>query len=175
MDYRKQITADPSRANVDYIVHSIREDKKLFEKFFPLIYDDNGYVANRAAWVLEKYAANYPHIVKPYLPEIIDQLLVTRFHGARRLLLKVVSFYPIPEEKEGVLVDRCFTWLESPKEKVALKVYSMQVLADFAQKMPDVIPELIAVLENNYEHNSIAFKSRASKTMKLLAKTNKNI
>jgi hypothetical protein len=166
MNFRQQLLAEPSRANTDFIVHSINGEKEPFEQLFGLIYDDNGHVANRAAWVVEKCAPLYPWLIEPHLEEIIDHLFTTKHDGSKRLLLKVISFFPIPASKEGELIDQCLTWLESPKEKVALKVYSMQILSEFCEKEPELVPEFLVILENHYEHNSIAFKSRANKVFK---------
>lgn len=169
-NFRKQLLADPSLANTNFIVHVIGGNKEAFDELFTLIYDKNGHVANRATWVVEKCAIKYPRLVEPYLNEIVNQLMVTPFDGSKRLLLKIVSLYPLPEKHEGEIIDACLTWLQSPVEKVALKVYAMQVITDFSEKNTAIIPEFLAILENSYELNTMAFKSRANKVITRLRK-----
>ena len=168
MNFRDQLRAEASRANTDFIVHAIDGDQDHFDNLFALIYDTNGYIANRAAWVVEKCATVYPHLVTNYLEDIVDHLKETKFNGSKRCLLKVLTIYDLPESRKGEIVDMCFTWLASPKEKVALKVYSMHILSNICVTEPELIPEFLAVLETHYEHNSVAFQSRAKKIFKAL-------
>jgi len=163
MNFRKQLLAEASRTNIDFIVATINGEEERFEEVFPFIYDSNGYVANRAGWVVEKCAAKYPYLVKPHINEIIDFLPQISFGGLRRLMLKVLTLLPIPETRLGEVIDVCLTWLESPREKVAIKVYSMQILTDFCRREQKMIPELLSIIENHYERNSFAFQSRADK------------
>ena len=165
MDFRKQLLAEATRRNIDFIVATIDGKNERFAKVFPLIYDSNGYIANRAGWVVEKCAAKYPYLVKPQINEIIDFLPQISFDGLRRVMLKVLTLLPLPENRLGEVIDVCLTWLESPKEKVAVKVYSMQILADFCKTEPGLIPELLSIIENHYERNSFAFQSRADKIL----------
>src|SRR6056297_1823449 len=163
MNFRKQLLAEASRANIDFIVGNIDGKKEHFEKVFPFIYDSNGYIANRAGWVVEKCAAKYPYLVNPHINEIIDFLPQISFGGLCRVMLKVLTLLPIPESRMGEIIDICLTWIESPKEKVAIKVYSMQILADYCKTEPGLIPELLSIIETHYERNSFAFQSRADK------------
>ena len=165
MNFRKQLLAEASRANIDFIVATIDGEKEHFEKVFPLIYDSNGYIANRAGWVVEKCAARYPYLVESHINEIIDFLPQINFGGLRRVMLKVLTLLPIPETRMGEVIDVCLTWLESPNEKVAIKVYAMQILANFCKTEPGLIPELISIIETHYQRNSFAFKSRADKIL----------
>ena len=163
MDFRKQLLSEASRTNIDFIVGTIGGKKEHFEKVFPFIYDSNGYIANRAGWVVEKCAAKYPYLVTPHINEIIDFLPQIYFGGLRRVMLKVLTLLPIPETRMGEVIDVCLTWLESPKEKVAIKVYSMQILTNYCKTEPGLIPELLSIIETHYERNSFAFQSRADK------------
>jgi len=163
MDFKNQLLAEASRTNIDLIVNSIDGDKSLFDELFPLIYSSNGYLANRAGWVVEKCAEKYPSLVEPHLDEIVDFLPDIRFGGLRRVLLKVLILLYIPENRLSEIVDICLTWLESPKEKVAVKVYSMRILAEFCRNEPEMIPEFLSIVENHYERNSFAFQNRADK------------
>ncbi|MGM0496505.1 MAG: hypothetical protein ACQESJ_01160, partial [Bacteroidota bacterium] len=99
MDFRKQLLAEASRTNIDFIVETIDANKERFEEVFPFIYDSNGYIANRAGWVVEKCAAKYPYLVKPHINEIIDFIPQITFGGLRRVMLKVLTLLPIPESR----------------------------------------------------------------------------
>jgi hypothetical protein len=163
MDFKSQLLTEASRANIDLIVSTIDGDNTLFDQLFTYIYESDGHLANRAGWVVEKCAEKHPSIVEPHLDEIIDFLPNIKFGGLRRVLLKVLILLHIPDNRMSEIVDICLTWLESPKEKVAVKVYSMRIIADFCKSEPEMIPEFLSILENHYDRNSFAFQSRANK------------
>ena len=163
MDFRKQLISEASRANIDLIVSAIDGKQEHFDDLLPFIYDSNGYVATRAGWVVKKCAAQYPELIHPYLNEIMDYLPQIPYGGLRRLMLKVLTLFPPPKERMGRLVNLCLDWLESPNEKVAVKVYSMEILRQCCYQEPDLIPEFLSIIENHYERNSFAFQSRANK------------
>jgi len=53
---------------------------------------------------------------------------------------------------------------------VAVRVFSMTVLAHIAVNYPDMIPELVTTIKSYYDTGSAAYKSRAKKLIKTLEK-----
>ena len=60
----------------------------------------------------------------------------------------------------------CFDYMASPKEAVAVKAFSLSVLGRLAKKYPEIIPEITLLIEQQINHQSAAFKSKAKKFMK---------
>ncbi|KAA9040986.1 hypothetical protein FW778_02805 [Ginsengibacter hankyongi] len=60
----------------------------------------------------------------------------------------------------------CFKYLASPDEAIAIKAFSLTVLANLAKKYPEIIPEIKLIIEEQLPHQSAAFKSRAKAFMK---------
>lgn len=69
---------------------------------------------------------------------------------------------------EGIVVDELFKWLLDPKMQVAVKVYSMEVICQMCFKYPELKGELIEVIDDQLDKNSIAFRTRAKQILKKL-------
>ena len=63
-------------------------------------------------------------------------------------------------------MDICFQYLQSPKEAVAIKAFSLTVLGKLANKYPEIIPEIKLLIEEQLPQQTAAFKSRAKAFMK---------
>lgn len=172
MDLQKQLLTEASVRNIQFVAELVKNDPASFHELFQYIYSNNGYVATRAGWVIDHLLEAQADQIKSKLNEIIDFLPLTKFHGLRRHLLKIVSYFPYPDYKMPEMINLCFLWLNSTDQKVAAKVHCMQILYNISEKKPELLPELISTLENLYEFNSAGFQCRANK---IINKANKRI
>jgi len=123
----------------------------------------------RAMWMIDKINEKNPAVVLPYLPAMTDFLLTTKDDSKRRHLLKLISLHDIPEERLGVLLNYCIDVFTNAAIPVAVRVHSMQILFNIAQKEPDFAGELIDLIEHEIEyHGSPGIKSRGQKLLKKL-------
>ena len=85
-----------------------------------------------------------------------------------RSILKIFAEENIQlnEEQEGILLNNCFSWIESKEQSVAVKIFSMDILSKFAQKEPDIIPELLSVVETQIPVGSKGVKHKAKKLIR---------
>jgi hypothetical protein len=59
-----------------------------------------------------------------------------------------------------------FEYLQNPKIAVAIRVFSMTVVANITEGQPDMRRELKLILEDQLPYGTAAFKSRARKVLK---------
>lgn len=173
MNFREQLLAELSRKNADYIASVIDKDENLFKKIMELVFTNEKYVSGRAAWVMEILWLKYPYLIEPYIHDIIDFLPKSKYDNQKRHLTKVLStrdLRELDEERLGILIDRCFTWLEDPIYPTAVKMFSMQIIYNYIEIEPVLASELIAIIENQYDDSTPGFKNRADKTLKKLYK-----
>ncbi|MEO6489149.1 MAG: hypothetical protein ABIO04_04340 [Ferruginibacter sp.] len=90
-------------------------------------------------------------------------------NAVKRNSLRLLQDIDIPEKYQGQLMDICFEFLQSPTEALAVKVYSMTVLARLSKIYPEIIPELKLIIEDQSPSQTAGFKSRAKKVFKVLA------
>ncbi len=161
MDIKKQLEAELSRWNMDLVAKYVAEDRNRFHELWNLMLPEQYPISPRAAWVIESLCENKPHLVKPYMDQLLNALPGINHHGIKRHMMKILTFQEIPEEHLGNLIDTCFRWIQDAEIPVAVKVHSMQIIYNAIQQYPELKEEFIAVLEDQVPRNSPGFKSRA--------------
>jgi hypothetical protein len=113
-----------------------------------------------------------PAQITPLIPpcfEIRNSCSVT---GFKRTLTKWLMLVGVPEALEGLVLDQLLLWIMDKDIKVAVKSYGLEVLATLAKKYPDIIPELLLVMEEYGKANTAAFQYKCRKISKQLEKIN---
>jgi hypothetical protein len=173
MNFREQLLAELSKRNTDYIASVVDQDEKLFKELFNLILTNEEYVSGRAAWVIETLWLKYPEMIDPYINDMIDFLPISKYDNQKRHFTKILStrnLRDLDEERLGILIDRCFTWLEDPIYPTAVKMFSMQIIYNYVQIEPVLATELIAIIENQFNDGTPGFKNRGEKLLRKLYK-----
>ncbi len=173
MNFREQLLAELSKRNTVYMASVIGTDEKLFKKVFELILTNEEYVSGRAAWVIEHVWLDYPEMIEPYINDMIDFLPKSKYDNQKRHFTKILStidLRKLDEERLGVLIDRCFTWLEDPIYPTAVKMFSMQIIYNYVEIEPVIATELIAIIENQFNDSTPGFKNRGEKILRKLYK-----
>ena len=173
MNFKEQLLAELSKRNTDYIASVIGNDKQLFKQMIQLLLSNENLISGRAAWVVETIWLKYPFMIDPYINDLIDFLPKSKYDSQKRHIAKILSnrnLRELDEERLGILIDRCFTWLEDPVYPPAVKVYSMQIIYNYIEIEPVLAKELIAIIENQYNDSTPGFKNRGDKLLKKLYK-----
>jgi len=173
MNFREQLLAELSKTNTVYMASVIGTDEALFKEMFELIITNEEYVSGRAAWVIEHVWLDYPYMIEPYINDMIDFLPQSKYDNQKRHFTKILStrdLRDLDEERLGILIDRCFTWLEDPVYPTAVKMFSMQIIYNYVQIEPIIATELIAIIENQFNDGTPGFKNRGEKLLRKLYK-----
>ena len=175
MNLKTQLLAEHSRANADLIKEWVGTDKDRFALLVHLFLENEYRISQRAAMVLGHIHDSHPFLLQPFLPQIIKHLRQPGIHDAvKRNIVRILQNVEIPEEHYGEVADVCFTWLEDPNIAVAIRVFSMTVLWNVCQKVPELMPELKATIEDWLDYGSAGFKSRGNKVLKMIIKYEKD-
>lgn len=122
--------------------------------------------SQRASHVLIKCNDAYPHLIHPYLKQMVKNLPHLKSEGARRNLLKIISEsnYSFTEKEKSVLLGCCFDFLEGENE-VGVKMFSIEILYQLSKEYTEIRKELTDLLESQMSGASPGFISRATKTL----------
>jgi len=171
MNFREQLLAELSKRNTDYIASVVDRNEQLFKELFDLIITNEEYVSGRAAWVIETLWLKYPEMITPYINDMIDFLPKSKYDNQKRHFTKILStidLRDLDEDRLGILIDRCFTWLEDPIYPTAVKMFSMLIIYNYVEIEPVIATELIAIIENQLNDSTPGFKNAGSKLLKKL-------
>jgi hypothetical protein len=128
--------------------------------------DDEYRLAQRAAWSVKWAAKKKPELLWPHIKDLVSVLHKKNVHDAViRNSVRVLQEIDIPEKFHGEVMDACFQFLEKPLTPVAIKVFSLATLFNLSKVYPEIKSELKLVIEDNWEHETPAFRARAKKIL----------
>ena len=148
------------------IVADVLDDPSLFESVFNGMLTDDPIVRMRSADAVEKITAMHPEYLQPFKKNLIHQVArinqqEIRWHVAQMLPRLELS----PEERDET-VKILIGYLDDRSRIV--KTFSMQALADLAEKEAGLRFRVILLIERLTETGSPAMKSRGQKLLKKL-------
>lgn len=100
-----------------------------------------------AAWILDGYTDKNKEAFRVYLNDTIEKIQGFEFDGQRRIFLRIILKYEIPEQYEVLLYDYCKTLMLSTGEAVAIKANAMRVLKNICDKYPELGDEIRHIIK----------------------------
>jgi hypothetical protein len=168
MDIRSLLTSLPSRELRDIYIRAVGQSEENVATLLDLVFEEKDPVSWRAAWVLDGSDELHPGLAGDFVHFIIEQLPGLSSNGALRSLLRMLCRYKIPEEQQGLLIDLCFGTMVSELYPVAVKVHAMQIIYNHVLLYPELKDELITIIEDQLENNSVGFSSRGRRIIRQL-------
>lgn len=170
MDIKKVLLREHPSHHTQKLVNYIDKDPERFKQLIDIFFAGPYRVTQRASWALSCCVDKNPSLLLHHIKVIINVLNEKDTPVAvKRNIIRLLQFVEIPKKYYGVLVDRCFELMD-PKEPIAIRVFSMTVLGNIAQHLPDLKNELELVIEDQLPYASAGYLSRAKKVLKDLKK-----
>jgi hypothetical protein len=108
-------------------------------------------------------------LIQPYIKDLIAQLPRKDAHDAViRNSVRILQKIKIPEEFHADLMNNCFVFIESNSTPVAIKAFSLTTLYNLSRVYPEIKNELKLVIEERWNYETAAFKSRGKSILKKL-------
>ncbi len=169
MNLREEILKEHSKAKCNEIVAWVNNSQKRFDELLFLFLKDEDKIKQRAAWPLSYCVEAHPELANKHFDKLIKNLEKTPLHDAvKRNTIRLLRYTNIPEKYHGPLMNICFEYAASPKEPIAVKVFSLNLLEKLAKIYPEIIPEIKWVIDDQIENQSAGFKSCAKHMLKNL-------
>jgi len=166
----EKLLHDSSRGAADAAASIVIDKPELLQEVFELCFSENKLTAMRVSRIFPIIGELHPEITDPFLPQLIENLELTKNESVIRNFLKLISISigSITENNIGFLIIYCFKTLESGKQAIAIHVYCMQILYEISKSFPEIKPELVSVIEQRLPEGSMAIKTTASKILSKL-------
>jgi hypothetical protein len=166
MNLRQTILKEHSKAQANKIITWIGSDQKRFDELFSLFLNDEYRVVQRAAWPLSYCVINHPQLIRKHFSKLIKNLRKPKLGDAvKRNTVRLLQHIPIPEKFHGELMSVCFDYISDLQEKAAVKAFSLTILQNLCQQYPEIKDELKTVIEDRWDYETAAFRSRAKKIL----------
>ena len=169
MDLTKALLKEHSKAQMIKIVDYVGQNDARFKVLVEVYLAGPYRVTQRAAWPLSYCVERYPGLVKPHLKRLLDFLDKPGIHDAvKRNTLRLLQYIELPKRLHGRVADLCFQYLQSKREPIAVKAFSLTVLQHIVEVEPELGAELKIIIEDQLPYASPAFRSRALKVLKTI-------
>jgi len=115
------ILREISKKNAIELAHIASNNKYILNELWNFALSDKAPLNWRSAWVMKSLWEISPSLIEPFIGKMILALPGLKKEGVKREFLRMIQEYPLPEddEKLGVLLDICFSWLANAAEPVA--------------------------------------------------------
>ncbi len=168
-----------SREKRLYYANMVISNPDLIPPLLEILFQVNDKVSCRAAWVFEFLCGKKLEAIIPFLDDFTKNMHKVHLDSAVRPVAKVceyliLAYYsktpnPIKENlsqahKEHI-IEACFDWMIND-EKIAPKAYAMNCLFLLGNDYDWIHPELVIILERDYQMQSSGFKARARQILK---------
>ncbi|MCP4312374.1 MAG: hypothetical protein GY790_14010 [Bacteroidetes bacterium] len=166
MDFKSLLANIPSGAEKERFIREVLNSRHEFNTLLDLALYDKDPLAWRAGWILDGSDELSPGLASDFISTIIQRLPKIESTGTIRCLLRLLCRYDILEEDQGILIDLCFRYLVSELYPVAVKVHAMQIIYNHVLIYPELKDELVTVISDQVDNNSVGFKSRGMRLIK---------
>jgi hypothetical protein len=164
MNLKEEILKEHSKAQCTKIVNWIGDSHQKFDELFKLFLNGEYRITQRAAWPLSYSVIAHPEFIQKNFSSLVRNLKKTSLHNSiKRNSVRLLQHVEIPEKFHGKIMEICFKYVESATEAVAVKAFSLTVLSNLSKQYPEILPEVRLLIEEQWLHQTAAFKSRAKK------------
>ncbi|WP_323370056.1 adenylosuccinate lyase [Xanthomarina sp. F2636L] len=161
----------------------ILDTPELLPDLLDILFDVDDKTSCRAAWVLEFVCADNLELLLPYLDVFTENINKVHLDPAVRPIAKICEYLAkayfsktankvqliLTNKHKELIVETCFDYMIND-EKIAPKAYSMNTLFLFGNEFDWIHPELIIIIERDYQIQSSGFKARARQILKKIKK-----
>ena len=170
MNIKKEILKGHSKERALLIANYVGAKQDRFTELIQLFFESPYRLIQRVTWPIELCLKKHPKLIDPHLGNMVKRLKSPVPVALKRNTLRLWQYLDIPKPLKGNVADICFGLLSGTKESIAVKVFSMTVLANLTKEIPELCRELKLLLEGQYPYGSAGFKSRTRKVIQTLKK-----
>lgn len=170
MNLHKQLEKAHSKENAKLIADYIDNDAERFDLLMSLFFHENYNVSQRAAHAVSHCVDRHPELIKPYIGSMVGHLNKNPKVAIKRNTVRLLQNQTIPEEHQGLLVEKCFEYLASTHEAIAVRAFSMTILYNMTKIYPELKKELFLTIEDVMQHASSGLLNRGRKVLTQLKK-----
>lgn len=173
MNFKEEVLREYSTAHTMHIAELAASSPQNFKQLMKCFVSEEKLLSQRAAWSLGWAVRKNPKLINPYVKDLVRVLQRKNVHASLiRNTVRVLETIDIPEKYHGDVMNACFSFIEDPKMAPAIKAFSLTTLFNLCKVYPEIKQELKLIIEENWDHETPAFKSRGRKILAAFEKMN---
>lgn len=140
----------------------VGKDKKRLKRLMESFLQGDAFLSKKSAWVVGHCAEAHPELFGRWLKPMIKKMQEPAGDGAvKRNIVRILQFVEIPRSLQGIITNQCFEFLSSVEEPIAVRTFSITVLARIAETEPALHKELELAVRQMLPYSTPAFRARA--------------
>lgn len=145
----------PSKKQIDLLIESITTGSKTLEMVYSIAVSDKNPAAWRASWVLVHIDKQKPQLLNSYEDKMIDDYNRMPTDRQKASILQILTHRNFSIAQTGNLFDAALYNLIAAGKPMYFRMYSLIFLEHFVSMVPELAPEVLAVIEgeNNLPSN----------------------
>lgn len=167
MDIRPLVLEIRKERNFTRFQNYFRSHPNEIKDLVRLINEKEAYpIPEYASWILTHLCKGNPLSIQPYYNQVAEELFITKNQSVRRNLIGVIDYLELTSYRESDLIDLLISFIQDFENKVAVQVYSIQVLTKFVYRHPELKDEILEVIVLHSENKSPAYSASLRKFLK---------
>ncbi|MES2763545.1 MAG: hypothetical protein V4677_15125 [Bacteroidota bacterium] len=173
INIKEELMADIRAFKAPDLAKKILNDNQI-AGLIDLCFEKKDLLRSRAMWVVGHCSDLDYDSIKPYHVKLIGQLKSKNLHnGVIRNTLRLFQNHSVPKKTESFMLDKCFGYIKSPSEAIAVRAFAMTVAFNTCKPYPELIEELKMLLDHINENEtgaSAGLRGRTKNTLKAINK-----
>lgn len=151
----------------DEVVRGILDNPSLFREVFDGMLSNDPIIRMRSADVSEKVSARHPEYLQPFKTKLINEISKIKQQEVQWHAAQMFSYIKINRIERDKIIKILLSYLRMTDSNI-VKVFSMQTLADFAERDQQLQPQIVKLIRQMMEHGTPSVVSRGKKLIKRL-------
>ena len=156
-----------SIGKADEVVQDILNDPSLFKEVFEGMLNEDPVIRMRSADAIEKVPVKHPEYLQPFKSKLINHISKIEQQEVHWHVAQMFSYIEISKIERNKIIKILLSYIETDESKI-VKTFSMQTLADLAEKDGQIKPKIINLIKGMIKNGSPAIISRGKKLLKQL-------
>lgn len=151
----------------DEVVQEILDNPSLFREVFEGMLSNDPIIKMRSADVSEKVSARHPEYLQPFKTKLINEISKIKRKEVQWHVAQMFSYIKINVTEREKIINILFFYIKTTDSNI-VKVFSIQTLADLAEKDQQLKPQIIKLIEEMMEQGAPSVMSRGKKLINRL-------
>lgn len=156
-----------SIGKADEVVQEMIKNPSLFKGCFEGMLSDEPIIRMRSADAIEKVSERHPEYLQPFKSRLINEVSKIEQQEVRWHVAQMFSYIKINKKERDKIIKILLSYIENKKSKI-VQTFSMQTLADFAERDEQIKPQIKNIIEGMMKNGSAAIMSRGKKLLQHL-------
>ncbi len=162
----KQCLDISSKNQVNVLIDAIQKNPELLKHVYKLSISNEHPYAWRASWTLVHLTNSSSGLVKPFVSQIIKDINHLKIDRQVASFLQILTKIDFPADEAGHLFDLAVRILHDTKKQMYFKLYALQFLIKFVERVPELIPELLLSVEDEHLISNNKYISKQIKKLR---------